>query len=417
MTLLDHRAGPGAPAPAVDHAVDHAVDGEHGSDSWPVRIGAVLADESLLRLLFQPVVELTAGTVAGYEALARFGEPDGTPSRDTPDVWFAAATALGLGPDLESIAVRRCLDLRRTLPANRFLTVNVSPRHLTHPLVSGPLLTAGDLAPLVVELTEHHEVQDLRPLVALRDELRDRGALLAVDDAGSGYSGLQQLSRFRPHLIKLDRALVEGADRDPVRLALAEALGEFGDRIDAWLLAEGVETWAELEAFARIGVPLAQGFLLGRPAPAWAELDPVVAARLRTGSHRLSLVENVGSLTTSAPVAGRDAVAADATGVRVDATGRPTALLLPARSPDGHRTHRPVPVTLRVPPSAEVTDVARRVVTRAPEHRYDPVAVVDDVGALLGIVGVDQLLLRLATPASLAPRPVHRPEPRPGGTL
>ena len=73
-------------------------------------------------------------------------------------------------------------------------------------------------------------------------------------------------------MVKLDRALVSDADTDPVRVALAEMLGEFAGRIDAWLLAEGIETPAELAAFAQLGVPLAQGWLLGRPAPGFAPL-------------------------------------------------------------------------------------------------------------------------------------------------
>jgi hypothetical protein len=133
----------------------------------------------------------------------------------------------------------------------------------------------------VLELTEHHAVGDLRPLIDLRDRLRAKGALLALDDAGSGYSGLQQITQFRPQLIKLDRALVTGADGDEVKLALVEMLGEFGGRIDAWLLAEGIETWGELQAFLRLRVPLGQGWLLGRPGPPWVQLDPEVRDRLR----------------------------------------------------------------------------------------------------------------------------------------
>lgn len=235
-------------------------------------------------------------TIVGYEALARFAGQPGL----TPDRWFAAADALGCGAELEALVVVHRLALRSELPPDCFLTVNVSPHLLTEPALADPLL-AGDLTPLVLELTEHQQISDLRGLLHLRDRLTDRGALLALDDAGSGYSGLQQMTRLRPHLIKLDRALVEDADADETKLALAELLGEFAGRMDAWLLAEGVETWAELEAFLRLKVPLAQGFLLGRPAPPWAPLDPVPAQRLRAMAARTQLTDHIASLVETAP--------------------------------------------------------------------------------------------------------------------
>ncbi len=359
---------------------------------WARLVPEVLRRPEALRLLFQPIVSLQDAVVVGYEALSRFDGPVGL----TPDRWFAAADRLGLGAELEALVVDRCLRLRDTLPDNCFLTVNVSPHLLTRPALQDLLLSAGDLRPLVLELTEHAAVADLRPLVALRDRLAEHGALLALDDAGSGHSGLQQMTQFRPHIIKLDRALVQDADRDETKLALAELLGEFGGRIDAWLLAEGIETWGELAAFQRLQVPLGQGYLLGRPAAPWLQLDEQTAQRLRVGAARVRLVEHVASLveavhvdTTGEPPAGR-------LGLRVDASGRPVGLLLPLqRSDDASGTHRGAPVSLRVPSAAGVVEVARRVVARPESCRFDPVVCVDDVGRALGVVRVESLLLRL----------------------
>jgi EAL domain-containing protein (putative c-di-GMP-specific phosphodiesterase class I) len=372
--------------------------GEAGEPDWPRLVSAVLADPSRLALVFQPIVSLQDAVVVGYEALSRFAGPPGL----TPDRWFAAADAQGRGAELEALVVRRCLDLRSTLPPNCFLTVNVSPHLLTEPALREPLLAAGDLDPLVLELTEHRAVNDLRPLVQLRDELASRGALLALDDAGSGYSGLQQMTAFRPHLIKLDRALVDGADRDDVKLALAELLGEFGGRIDAWLLAEGIETWGELGAFQRLRVPLGQGFLLGRPAPPWAQLDPATAARLRAGAAQVQLVEHVASLVEVVPVVRDGLPTPGHVCVQVDRHDHPVALLLPEhRSDDLPGRHRTAAVTLRVPGTTGVVELARRIAARAPEGRFDPVVCVDDLGRVTGVVRVEQVLLRLAelTPA------------------
>ena len=342
---------------------------------------SVLADPSLLRLLFQPIVDLQRGVVAGYETLARFCEPDGRPSRVPPDRWFAAAGAQGLGAHLEGIVVRRCLGLLHTVPPNCFLTVNVSPHLLTDPELADSLLAVPDLAPLVLELTEHQDVSDLDPLIDLRDRLRSRGALLAVDDAGSGYSGLQQIASIKPQMVKLDRAIVTGVDGDEVKLALTELLGEFAGRIDAWLLAEGIEAWGEVEALLRLGVPLGQGWLLGHPGPAWPRLDPGTAAPLRFRSAKARLVEHVASLVEEVPVEGGPSggvVPEDQSGLRVDSAGRPVALLLPRRRGDDEPGHRIAPVSLRVPALAGVREVARRAAARPQHSRFDPIVSVDD---------------------------------------
>jgi EAL domain-containing protein (putative c-di-GMP-specific phosphodiesterase class I) len=369
------------------------------SAGWSRRLESVLAEPSLLRLLFQPIVDLQRGVVAGYETLARFSEPDGRPSRVSPDRWFAAAGVQGVGARLEGMVVRRCLDLLPTVPPNCFLTVNVSPHLLTEPELAEALLAVPDLAPLVIELTEHQDVTDLAPLLELRDRLRSRGALLAVDDAGSGYSGLQQIAAIKPQMVKLDRAIVSGVDGDEVKLALTELLGEFAGRIDAWLLAEGIEAWGEAEALLRLGVPLGQGWLLGRPGPAWPRLDPGVAAPLRFRSVRAHMVEHVASLVEQVPVEGgpsRAAVPGGQPGLRVDDLGRPLALLLPHRRGDDGPGHRIAPVSLRVPALAGVREVARRAAARPEHSRFDPIVCVDDVGVAIGVVRVERLLLRLA---------------------
>ncbi len=367
---------------------------------WARLVSEVFADPGRLRLVFQPIVSLQQAVIVGYEALARFEAPIGL----TPDRWFAAADRQGRGAALESVVVRRCLDLRRSLPPNCFLTTNVSPHLLTSSELGQMLLMAGDLHPLVLELTEHQQVADLRPLVALRDQLAAQGALLALDDAGSGYSGLQQMTQLRPHMIKLDRALVADADTDEVKLALAELLGEFGGRIDAWLLAEGIETWAECDAFLRLRVPLGQGYLLGRPAPPWSRLDPSTVTRLRLGAARVQLVEHVASLVDTVPVEGEAPIRPGQIGLRLDAARHPAALILPLhRSRDDADLHRVAAVSLRVAPSTSVHELARRLVAR-PEHcRFDPAVCVDDLGRAVGVVRVERVLMRLA---ELKTRPV-----------
>jgi EAL domain-containing protein (putative c-di-GMP-specific phosphodiesterase class I) len=357
---------------------------------WSAAIEAVLAAPERLTMVFQPIADLRRAQVAGYEALARFtGPPDASPDR-----WFAAAAELGRQEELEALAVRAALAAVPALPPNTFLTVNVSP----HLLESAPVRAAFDAVPslarVIVELTEHVPVRDLGALAASAERLRGRGAMIAVDDAGAGHSGLAQIAAVRPQLVKLDRSLVASAHADPVKLALAELLGEFASRLDAWLLAEGVETVEELAAFARIGVPLAQGWLFARPAAVPAALRPEVAAMVRREVGRGQLADSVASLVRPVP-AGTEPVhpgGAPAV-VLLDEAGVPRALLL---GEPGSGRLREVPVTLRVRPSTPLTDAARRAMTRAPEHRFDPVVCTDSSGLVVGVLLIDDLVRQLA---------------------
>src|SRR5215218_564767 len=343
----------------------------------------LLADPDDLTLVFQPIVDLAAATVAGYEALARF------PGAAGPDVWFAAAAEAGIAAELEALAIHKALAAVPDLPADTFLTVNVSPHILGSAPVQAALATRPDLRRVVVELTEHTPVHDLEVLRRQCDELRVRGALIALDDAGSGYSGLQQLAALRPQVVKLDRALVSDADTDPVRVALAEMLGEFAGRIDAWLLAEGIETPAELAAFAQLGVPLAQGWLLGRPSPGFAPLSAETTELIRAQVARARLVDSIASLLR--PV--RQVPAADEAlgippAVLTGPLGEPVALLLgDPRTAEVYTA----PVSLRVHPFDDVRETLRRALTRAPAQRFDPVLCTDPTGSVLGMVRVEDL--------------------------
>ena len=204
------------------------------------------------------------------------------------------------------------------------------------------------------------------------------------------------MTQFRPQLITLDRALVAGVDGDEAKLALVEMLGEFGGRIDAWLLAEGIETWGELQAFLRLQVPLGQRWLLGRPGPPWVQLDPEVRDRLRHQAAQALLTEHVAGLAEPVVVV-EDGTAPDgAVGVEVDEYGHPRWLLLPLRRGEDPPGHRRAPVSLRVPASAGLSEVARRVAARPEENRFDPVVCVDAHGAALGVIRVERLLLQLA---------------------
>ena len=238
-----------------------------------IEIENLLKSETPIVPVFQPIVELRSGRVVGYEALARFTIDE----HRTPDAFFNQAGRTGLGPQLEALALTAALQAPGR-PAGTYLSLNCTPTAISSSMVRASL--PSDLTDLVIELTEHELAPEDGALEAGLAELRGRGARIAIDDAGAGYAGLQQLMRVQPDLIKLDRSLVSAVDADPARAALIEFFVTFARRINAQVCCEGIETAPELAALASLGVGLGQGYLLGRPSAPWAPLAAPAASAI-----------------------------------------------------------------------------------------------------------------------------------------
>jgi EAL domain-containing protein (putative c-di-GMP-specific phosphodiesterase class I) len=228
--------------------------------------------------VFQPIVRLASGEPIAYEALTRF--EDGSP----PERRFADADAIGLGIELELATLRAVVESAAMLPADLFLSVNVSPR-----LVSGQGglddLLALATRPMVLEITEREPIEDY---AAFREAVagRDLAVGWAVDDAGAGYASLRHIIELRPDYVKLDRGLVSGINGDPIRQALVAGMLHFAASIGVEIIAEGIETEAERLTIQGLGVQLGQGYLFGRPAPSGDTLP--AGANSLTASERLT---------------------------------------------------------------------------------------------------------------------------------
>lgn len=213
-------------------------------------------------LVFQPICDLQSRAVTGYEVLSRFrGEP-----RRTPDVWFAEAAEVGMGVALESAVLRRAVAALRDLPPEMYLSVNASPETVARGAFAAAVAGA-DLSRLVLEVTEQAMCEDHARLAFALDKLRDAGLRVAVDDAGAGYAGLQQILMLRPDIIKLDMSLTRDVDRDPARASLVQAMALFAARTGAVIVAEGIEREEELAMLCDLGIARGQGWHLGRPGP------------------------------------------------------------------------------------------------------------------------------------------------------
>jgi EAL domain-containing protein (putative c-di-GMP-specific phosphodiesterase class I) len=222
-------------------------------------VQAVLIGDALT-MKFQPVLDLGSDMLVGVEALARFA----TSPRRPPNEWFADAEEVGLGVQLELLAVQRAVEQFDDLAPDCFMALNVSPRTATADELRG-LLADVPGERVMLELTEHARIDDHATLFAGLTDLRARGVRIAVDDAGAGYAGLQQILQLRPDVVKLDLELIQGVHRDPARRALASAMVTFARDIGAGLIAEGIESSEDLESLRALGVPWGQGFYLAEP--------------------------------------------------------------------------------------------------------------------------------------------------------
>ena len=250
--------------------------GEAAVDQQRAAVRRVLDDPEQITPVFQPIVDLATGRVAGYEGLSRFPEQDGR----RPDEWFDLARRCGLGPLLQAVALRRMVEVPGR-PNRTWLSLNLDAGALATEAVQHAL--PEDLTGIVIEVTEQELPPDDETLQGIIGDLRRRGAKIALDDAGAGYAGLQHVVRIRPEIIKLDRSLVRGVDGDAERLALIESFVAFSSRTGALLCAEGIETDEELRVLVDARVDLGQGYRLGRPAPPWA---PTAPHAVRTSSAR-----------------------------------------------------------------------------------------------------------------------------------
>jgi EAL domain-containing protein (putative c-di-GMP-specific phosphodiesterase class I) len=369
-------------------------------------LGPALTEGDLDRLLagagpghvFQPIVDLARATVVGYESLARFDHPVRSPL-----AWFDLARRHGRLAELEALSLRSAVAARSALPRNTFLTVNLSPAALDSPLVRAVWDDFPSLGGVVLELTEQDPVDSYAAIEPLLDRLRGAGALLAIDDAGAGYAGLQHMLSLRPDIIKLDRGLVEELDANEAKRTMVEMIGTLAGRLDAWLLAEGVERAEELDVLIRLGVPLAQGYYLGRPGADLDPLDTTVAARILS-QHRLTAQGGLRALLELVPTAydREEAAAAFADDhvdlvVLLDRHASPTAVM----DADG-LVHAVRDVALRVNVDTDLVEVVRRALVRPARHRFAPLVCTDNAGRHLGVVRMERLVEQLCRDAEEA---------------
>lgn len=270
-----------------------------------------LVDQPLLHSVYEPIVDLQSGQVKGWEALARGPADDYFHS---PEVMFDFADEVGALWHLEKACLEQAIRGLGGMEPNQKLFLNINPETLSDPKFRDGatlgLLSSYGLSPqdVVFEITERHSIRDFGMFHRTLQYYRSQGYSLAIDDMGTGYSGLMRIAFLRPEYLKVDMSLVRGIDSNPMQRALVETLVTFADKVGGTLIAEGIETATEFSSLRGMGVRYGQGYYLARPSRDKPQ-PKIHPANFRTGQGSMVLSYNqcslpMGNLVQQAPQVG-----------------------------------------------------------------------------------------------------------------
>lgn len=227
-----------------------------------------ILEEELITPYFQPIYNLTDGSIHGYEALSR-GPKNST--LFSPDSLFDLALQEGRLHQLELLCQKKALSTFSKLALEGKLFINVSAslfassEHQSEMTPSILNQLGIDKNQLVIELSEQHPYENADLTKKRVTEYQDAGTQIAIDDLGVGYSGLQVWSELQPDMVKIDRHFVQDIDSNKVKQKFVRAIIKIAKGINCTVVAEGIETKKELAFLRKAGVALGQGYFLGHP--------------------------------------------------------------------------------------------------------------------------------------------------------
>lgn len=228
-----------------------------------------LIRQRALTPLFQPIFNLSSTEVLGYEALIR--GPSNSPLH-SPLLLFKAALMCGMLEPLEMLCRQISIEAFAKAEMPGLLFLNVNPLLLLtsdHPSgLTNRLLQQVELDPsrVVIEISEQYQVEDPSVLIKAVNHYRELGFSIAIDDLGSGFSGLKLWSELKPDIVKIDRYFISQLHTDPTKRAFVQNIVALANATGSKIVAEGIETQEELLLCQELGADYGQGFLLGRPA-------------------------------------------------------------------------------------------------------------------------------------------------------
>lgn len=355
------------------------------------RVAAEVGDGDTphVAVAYQPILDVARGLAAGYQAQARVAA--------SYELDLAAASLLGrdLDGSLTATAAATALAAFATLPRNTFLAVPIGAAVAASAPVRDVLTGFGSLSGIVLDVAGSVEPANA-DLDAALAEYRDAGAIIAVGGYGAPQPELTNIVRLKPAIIRLGRDWVRGVDNSEAKRSAIELLGTLAGQLDAWILAEGVGTAAELRTLAGLEVPLAQGPFIGAAHQFWPDIAPPVQRTLpqQTASADGVLRGLVQQAYTARDAAAAAAVLPETTGfdvvVVLDDHRRPTSIL--EQDGGGWCAAEVLAVNVDTP----MGDAVARAMLRPRATRFTPLACTDDKGEFLGVLRIEALMTHLA---------------------
>lgn len=223
---------------------------------------------------YQPIVDIVSGKVLGAEVLVRWKKPDGTIV--APGAFIPLVESSGLVLDLTRSLMRQvCDELGPTLQArpDMYVGFNIAPRHLKDSLLLNDVGTIFEGSPIrlsqvVLEVTERYELENLGAARRVIAALQALGCRIALDDVGTGHSGLSYILKLGVDIIKIDRIFVEAIKTDPQTQTIVKTLIDLASNLQMKIIAEGVEQFEQVTYLRDIGITAAQGYCFAPPLAA-----------------------------------------------------------------------------------------------------------------------------------------------------
>ncbi len=376
--------------------------------------------EETITPLFQPIVHARKGTIYGYETLSR--GPEGSPLH-LPEPLFSTARRHNLLFALDSLCRRQAIARFQQLALEGQLFINIDPLCLLDKdHQQGATLDALRKHHLgckrvVIELTEHQQIEDMAALKQAAAHYRNMGFTIAMDDLSAGYSNLQLMNELRPEFIKLDKYFIRKLAHDPVAREFTRAICKLARSIDCAVIAEGIEQTADLAAVRDLKIEFAQGYLLGRPSSVPEPLrtdNEIIVEQHSPSQPQKEQAEEIGALalpvepaqpSTRAEVvferlqkdSSLMAIPIVDHGIVVGICER-NAMLQRFAIRYGHELYGSKPVEqvmnnnpLVVDTGAPIEEVSPQITSRSPLTLYEPVVLTKD-GHYAGIVYVHDIL-------------------------
>lgn len=255
-----------------------------------------ILEEKAIETVFQPIISLETGQIYGYEALTR--GPINTVLHN-PENLFDYALKTGKLWELENVCRANALKCAHELQAEGKLFLNANPNIMNDPKFKQGFTKEFlshfqmDSDSIVFEITERETINNLKDFINTIDHYKRQYYQIAIDDVGSGYSGLNIITDVRPHFIKLDMKLTRNINKDRTKQLLVRSLCEFANYSQIHIIAEGIETMEELHTLIAMGVHFGQGYYIQKPNsklfPVRSELISIIK---KENNRKNSIISN-----------------------------------------------------------------------------------------------------------------------------